>query len=545
MSTVFISGILLRELFMNGYRNLKRNKETVNSLNVFPVPDGDTGTNMTATFAGGFSAPECEDISEYMKAFSRGALMSARGNSGVILSQFIRGFALGVEGMETINATQFANAVANGVDFAYKSVLKPVEGTMLTVLREAAECIKERKDSFVNFNECMSVFCAEMKRSLARTPEMLPVLKEAEVIDSGGAGVLCIFEGVNMALSGEFLTDEEAETDRVHGDTLALSAFDSESEFEYGYCTEFILQLLSAKCDVLSFDSTAFAKGLETLGESIVCVSDGGIVKVHIHSFDPEKVLEYGRRYGEFLTVKIENMSVQHNETIAKDKKPDRVKFAFVAAASGDGIKSYFKEIGVNEIVDGGQTRNPSTEDFIEAFSKINAEYIIVLPNNSNIILTAQLAAEMYKDSDVRVIKTKSIADGYSALSMMDPFATNVEELIDSMTSCLDGVTTGYVTVASRDSHIGGIEVHIGEYIGLDSDSILSAENDKVSAVVSLLKNLEDIDDKQVVTVFYGNDVSDGELEKLRSKLEEEFPLIDTAFINGGQNIYSFIMSIE
>lgn len=544
MSTVAVSGTLLKELFMNGYRNLKKNKETVNGLNVFPVPDGDTGTNMTATFGGGFTAPECYDISEYMKAFSKGMLMSARGNSGVILSQFIRGFALGVDGMATIDPIGFANAVEKGVDYAYKAVLKPVEGTMLTVLRESAEEIKKEKDKFESFEECIGVFCREMRKSLDRTPELLPVLKEADVIDSGGAGVLCIFEGVNKALAGEIISDDEFDDGLTACDNL-LSELNSDTVFEYGYCTEFILLILKSKCDIDAFDEREFAEHLETLGDSVVCVSDNGLIKVHIHTFEPELVLGYARTFGELVSVKIENMSIQHTEIHKNKKNTEKTKFAFVAVVNGAGITEYFKEIGVNETVEGGQTANPSTEDFLKAFSKIDSEYIIVLPNNSNIILTAQLAAQMYKSADVRVINTCSIAEGYSVLSMMDVLSDNIEELIGGMTACLDGVTTGYVTVASRDSKMGGINVKHGDYIGLASDRIISSCKDKVEAAISLIEGLQALEEKEVVTVFYGNDVSDEELLRFESKMTERFPLIDLAFVNGGQSVYSFIMSIE
>lgn len=542
MQTIRLNGSELRLLLENGYKNLKLNSDTINNLNVFPVPDGDTGSNMTKTFEGGFAVPECENVSEFMRGFSKNTLMSARGNSGVIFSQFIRGFAVGCEEKEFLDISDFALAFSSGVKYAYRSVLNPVEGTMLTVLKDGGKLILTNCEKYASFEECFADLCAETRRSLASTPELLAVLKEAGVVDSGGAGMLCVFEGMEAYLLGEIIEDNGVSA--IDFSPAAVgTGFNADSVFEYGYCTEYILLLLNAKQSVSAFDHASFISELEKLGESIVSVCDGEIVKVHIHTFEPYKALELGLRYGEFLNVKIENMSVQHSETDVKSAEKE--KYAVVAVASGDGIKSYFSEIGVSAIVDGGQTQNPSADDFIKTFRKLNAEHIIVLPNNSNVFLTAKQAAEMYTDADVLVIPSRSIAEGYSALSMMDLSLDTVEAVSDSMTSGLEYVTTGYVTVATRDTCLSGVTVHKGDYIGLDDDNLLCACQSKLSAVTGLLEKLDNIDDKQVITVFYGADVTHSELVQLKELLENAYPLIECGYVRGGQEVYSFILAIE
>lgn len=541
MQTTRINGRDLRLLLENGYKNLKLNSDTINNLNVFPVPDGDTGSNMTKTFEGGFAVQDCENASEFMKGFSKNTLMSARGNSGVIFSQFIRGFAIGCEEKQELSISDFALSFSSGVKYAYRSVLNPVEGTMLTVIKDGGKHISSNCESYSSFEECLADLCAEVRRSLASTPELLAVLKEAGVVDSGGAGMLCVFEGMEAYLRGEIIEDNSVSSMEFSASLNA--SFDADSVFEYGYCTEYILLLLNSKTDVTSFDHTAFVSELEKLGESIVSVCDGEIVKVHIHTFEPNKALELGLRYGEFLNIKIENMSVQHSETEVHSAQKE--KYAVVAVASGDGIKSYFSEIGVTAIVDGGQTQNPSADDFIKTFRKLNAEHIIVLPNNSNVFLTAKQAAEIYTDADVLVVPSRSIAEGYSALSMMDLSLETVEEVSESMTSGLEYVTTGYVTVATRDTCLSGVTVHKGDYIGLDDDNLLCACQNKLAAVTGLLENLDDIDDKQVITVFYGADVTHSELVQLKSLLENAYPLIECGYVRGGQEVYSFILAIE
>ena len=543
--TQLIDGRLLGAMLSNGYRNLVRNTELINDLNVFPVPDGDTGTNMTRTLSGGLAAAkDIAAVGSYMKEFSRGTLLSARGNSGVILSQFIHGLARGMDGKDMLSLPDFAQAMALGQRDAYHAVMQPAEGTILTLIRRGADFLQEH--SFESFEDCLKALILHLRSVLQHTPELLPVLKEAGVVDSGGAGLVCIFEGMEAALRGEII-ESNAAADRSLSEGAsapALGAFGPDSVLEYGYCTEFILQLMHDKCDITAFSLQPMTDYYESIGDSLVAVMDGDIVKIHVHTFFPEKVIEHARQYGEFITFKMENMSVQHNEVLEAKQLP-REKYAVVAVTSGDGLDSYFKEIGVKVTVSGGQTQNPSAEDFLAAFRKANSEHIIVLPNNSNIILTAHQAAELFSDAQVHVIETKSIAEGYSSLSMMDLYADTVEELLESMTCSLGGVTTGQVTTATRDTCMNGVEVKQGDHIGLAAHKILSAEKCAVDAALKMLENLEDMDDKQVLTVFYGKDLTEEELEILQTQVEERYPLLETGYIYGGQAVYSLIMAIE
>ncbi len=545
MSTKTIDAKVLRQLLLSGYSNLENEKERINALNVFPVPDGDTGINMAKTLEGGIAAPEGEAVSDYMKSFSKKSLLTARGNSGVILSQFIRGLAKGCEGKEILSVRDFSEIFAMGVECAYSAVIKPVEGTMLTVLREAGEFLSENCHSFEDFEECFGALCARLEMSLKNTPELLPVLKEAGVVDSGGAGVLSIFRGMEACLLG---TEVKRETDLSSMAEKDINMdLGADFVFEYGYCTEFILQLLRVRCDVESFDVSCLTDYLCRIGDSVACVHDGDIVKIHVHTKTPEAAIAKAREYGELITVKIENMSVQHSEAnVPETAKPEKkVPYATVAVVPGEGIKKYFQEIGLTATVEGGQTNNPSAEDFIKVFKSLNAQHIVVLPNNSNIVLTARQAAEMYKDCDVRVIPTKSVAECYSCLSMIDYTAESVEALMEGMTSYLSDVNSGFVTTATRDVVMNGVEVKAGKYIGLDSDNILSCCENKVGCAMSLFAALENIEDKGVITVFCGKDVTEAEVEELSEKLKGAYPDIETGFVNGGQDVYSFIFSIE
>ena len=474
----YIDGKVLNYIFTVGYRNLKRRMDFINDLNVFPVPDGDTGTNMVHTFGGGLASISiCENVSDYMKDLSKAVLFSARGNSGVIFSQFFRGLYRGFEGKETVCFSDFAYAFACAKEDAYNSIMTPTEGTILTVIREAAEFLNKNQDKYTDFKSGLEALIACMSDTLSRTPEMLPVLKEAGVVDSGGAGLLCFFEGMFTYFTGATLEDIE-DNDSFAPKTVSAGNFGPDSVMEYGYCTEFILQLMNAKTDISAFSTDEFVKPLNSLGDSIVAVASDGIVKIHIHTFEPEKVLEYARRFGEFVTLKIENMSVQHSEIQADGaaeaaQKKEKVKYAVVTVASGSGIVDYFYNIGASAVIDGGQTNNPSVSDFFKAFDRFEAEHIVVLPNNSNIILTANQAAEMYKDAPIHVIPTKSITEGYSALSMMNLWADTVEELIEDMSAGLSSVTSAYVTTATRDTTMGGIDITKDQYIGIKDKEIL------------------------------------------------------------------------
>lgn len=546
MNSTQISGRLFGLMLTNGYRNLKRNIEVIDNLNVFPVPDGDTGTNMTMTLGGGISTITGEEcaVGTLMRRLSRGTLLSARGNSGVILSQFVRGMANAAESKSALLVPDFVELMRSGVDCAYGAVIRPVEGTILTVMREGAELLQRQLDSIADFEDCFRRLIAQMKYTLNKTPELLPVLKEAGVIDSGGAGLICIFEGMEMALRGELLDEADAAEAAPTFLQTGAAAFGPDSVLEYGYCTEFILQLLHAKTDIAAFRLAPVIAALEEMGDSLVAVQDGDLVKVHIHSFEPEKVLAYARQFGEFVTIKIENMSVQHNESMAQ-QPPEKQPYAVVAVTSGAGVADYFSQIGVNLCIEGGQTQNPSAEAFLQAFDQLHAEHILVLPNNSNVVMTARQAAALCPQADVQVIPTRSIAEGYSALSMMDPTASTVEELVRSMSDAIHCVTTGYVTTATRDTCMNGLEIHRGDWIGLDDETIRAVSGDKCSAALTLLRNLPDISDKQVLTAFVGKDVSEAELQQLQSALAADFPLLESGFVRGGQEVYAFIFSVE
>ena len=540
----FIDGMVLNDVFTVGLRNLKKNMSAINDLNVFPVPDGDTGTNMVHTFGGGLGAVAAEEsVSEYMKKLSSAVLLSARGNSGVIFSQFIYGFARGVENKEQITFADLTNAFLCAKEDAYKAIIAPTEGTILTVIREAAEFLGKNADKFDNFKTGIAALIDCMKDTLARTPDMLAVLKEAGVVDSGAAGLVCFFEGMYAYFCGVEI--EDIEDFEVTANSVINTSFGADSVMEYGYCTEFILQLMNAKTDIAAFSKEALVKELEKLGDSIVAVQNDSIVKIHIHTFTPEKVLELARSFGEFVTLKIENMSVQHSETVTQAPAKEKVKYAVVAVASGEGIIDYFYSIGATAVINGGQTNNPSVDDFLKAFDGFEAEHIIVLPNNSNIILTANQAAEIYKNSDVRVLPTKSVVEGYSALSMMNLWSDTVEELIADMTSGLESVVSAYVTTATRDAFMDGVEIAKGDFLGIKNKEILVSLNNRFEAATALIDKVMAEDEKAVVIVFYGQNTDEAEVEALKDYLEENYPLVDIGFIEGKQDIYDYIISME
>lgn len=546
MEQQFLNGSELHILFTNGYRSLKKNMNSINDLNVFPVPDGDTGTNMVKTFGGGIHSvgDNVENAGEYMKALSHAVLLSARGNSGVIFSQFFYGLARGFATKSEICFGDFTYAFECATADAYKSIITPTEGTILTLIREAADFLKANGYKYNDFKSGFEALVEQMKLSLAKTPELLPVLKEAGVVDSGGAGLVCFIEGIYAYLCGESIEDTPDIVDLISNTPVQNMNFGPDSVLEYGYCTEFILQLMNYKTDIPAFNLGSFTKPLEALGDSIVAVHNDGIVKIHIHTFTPDKVLGYARDFGEFISVKIENMSIQHSETVAEAKR-EKVKYAIIAVASGQGIIDYFYSIGANVVIDGGQTQNPSVDAFLDAFKKFDAEHIVVLPNNSNIVLTANQAAEIYTDADVRVIPTKSVVEGYSALSMMNLWCDTVEELIEDMSSGLADITTAYITTAIRDTHMDGLEVKKGDIIGLDRKTLLVKGNDKVATADSLIAKIMETSNKEVIIVFYGSQITEAEANSLKDILSNKYPLADIGFIEGKQEVYDFIISLE
>lgn len=541
-----LDGQRLYPLLQNGLHQLKRNVQAINDLNVFPVPDGDTGTNMWLTMKGGMNFVSRElNAGDMLQRLSSGALFSARGNSGVILSQFFKGMAVQCEGVREIDFATFADAVRCGCEYAYAAVVNPVEGTMLTILRDAAEYLANAKEGG-SFGASFEGLLEAIRASLRHTPELLPVLKEAGVIDSGGAGVLCIFEGFADAIAGKIIDDDEP-AEAADSSAFHLQLLGDESE-DYGYCTEFILQLRQRKLsEIGGFNLDQMISKLTELGDSVVAVQDKGIVKIHVHTKTPEKALAYAHQFGEFLTLKIENMSVQHSQTMSKedDDLRQRSDLAIVAVASGAGMTSYFRSIGATAIVQGSQTENPATGDFINVFDVVNADHIIVLPNVKNALFAAKQAAQMYQKSDVRVIETTTFAEGYSALSMISSDCETVDEQISCMTEYLDSVTTGSVTVATRDACIDGVEIKQGDFIGLEGEKIRTARTDKIEAAFALLEEIEELDEKQVITVFCGEDLTQAERERFESELSRRYPMLEAGFIDGGQKVYSLIFALE
>ncbi len=545
MSVTILDANTLYNMFVNGYRRLALAEQQVNELNVFPVPDGDTGTNMTKTLSGGVSSvsPDNLNISQMMSQFSKAVLLSARGNSGVILSQFIKGISVSTEGKDILEVHDFTDIIHSGMEYSYNAVSNPVEGTMLTVIREAYEAVSNKQ--FSDFDAAFSDYLSEMKTSLSNTPSKLPALKEAGVVDSGGMGLVYIFEGMNSYLKGEILT-ADSKLDNSDIIPVNVKKFGPDSHLEYGYCTEFILQLMNYKTNIAAFSSKAAIDYLETIGNSIVAVQDEDIFKVHIHTFTPEKVLAFARTYGEFISVKIENMSLQHNESATDlTDKSERIKYAVVTVASGSGIIDYFSEIGAHRVIDGGQTQNPSAKDFIDAFETINAEYIIVLPNNSNIILTAHQAAQMYTKSSVHVIETKSIAEGYSALSMMNTWADDIESFISDMESGLKNVTTLNITTAISDALINNINIKKNMFIAIADGDIIHSSTDRTQVIMDSILKMNNITSKEVVTIFYGESVTEQECEQLIEKITSDYPHLECGAVYGGQSIYDYYIAFE
>lgn len=547
MAKYILDGQTFKTLVTNGCQSLINDIDRINALNVFPVPDGDTGTNMRMTIEGGVKAIlaiDTNSIGEMSKKLSRAMTMSARGNSGVILSQFFKGLSLGLEGKDAVNAEELAIAFDCGVKQAYKVVQKPTEGTMLTVMREATEVANKNAATFESIEDFFACFIKEAHASLDRTPELLPVLKEAGVIDSGGAGYNRIIEGMIAALDGNILVEQEKYEQEAKA---SMGHFDADSVLEFGYCTEFILQLQNAKVNIETFDISVIVNFLETLGDSIVAFKDEDIVKVHVHTFTPGKVIDFCQQFGEYVTFKMENMSVQHSELsdTHEDPKREHKKYAVVAVSSGEGISNAFKTMGCDEIVSGGQTMNPSSEDFINAFKKLDAENIIVFPNNGNIIMAARQAAENYEEANVVVIPTKSIAECYSALTMLDFSSDDLDTIVEEFQSTIDNVTAASVTYSIRDSFIDDVEIKKDDYMAIIGKKIVAANPSKIEVVKQLFTKVEDIRWKEVVTLIYGIDVTEEEKEEVVAYLNAAYPDLEIGELDGKQDIYSFIISIE
>lgn len=537
-----IDGKKFRDMFVSGANNLQNNKDLVDKLNVFPVPDGDTGTNMSLTISYAIkelSKVENNDITNVGKALSKGSLMGARGNSGVILSQIIRGIAKSVEGKETLNVVDLANALKNGSDTAYKAVIKPIEGTILTVVRESGEYALQIAKEDMDMIEFLELVVAKANESLNKTPELLKALKEAGVVDSGGKGLVLIYEGMLSSLKGNDI--ESVEGGASSNVEVNVEQNISTEDIKFQYCTEFILE--SNKVDDLTIRER-FMK----YGDSLAVVGDEGVIKVHVHTNDPGLAIQEALSYGQLLTIKIENMKLQHenkvlNETAQTKEVPvEEKEYGFIATSMGEGLAQIFKDFGVDYIIEGGQTMNPSTEDFMKAIESLNAKNIIILPNNSNIIMAANQAKEL-SDKNIVVIPTKNVSQAFATLVTFDA-DSSIEENEASMMEALSSVKSGQVTYAVRDTVINDVEVKEGNIIGIAEGKLLSA-GDKVDEITTdLVEKLVD-EDSAIITLFYGEDTSKEEAEALRDALEEKFEDIDVELHYGGQPLYYYLISVE
>lgn len=561
MITKTLNGSTFKSLVVSGAKCLRDNIEEVNNLNVFPVPDGDTGTNMCHTIEGGVASVKgvnSEKLSDICKPMSSGMLLGARGNSGVILSQIFRGICKGLQDKEEATALDLVRAYELGVKQAYGAVVTPVEGTILTVFREATEYTAEHIDFNSTINDFYHFHLQKAAQSLANTINLLPVLKEAGVIDSGGAGYVRIVEGMIKFLEGEevdlsFIEDSKSETSVETSSAVDFSAFGPDDELKFGYCTEFILRLQNSKVDIENFDIQEvidILNGDDIKGDSIVALCDDSVVKVHVHTKEPGKVLDHMRKFGEFLTIKIENMALQHNEQIGDteleaERLKEHKKYAVVAVATGDGIKQQFTEFGVDAIIDGGQSMNPSTEDFIKAFKSLDAENIIVFPNNKNIIMAAKQAAALYKGSHVEVIGSTTIPQCYSALTMLDYSSDDLTIIVGNFKEAIDRVSSGEITTSIRNTTVNKVEIKKGDYIGILDGKLLVSNKDKLEALKSLISKVKDIDEKEVLIILCGKNVSEDEKESLQEMLSDSFPQLECGVMDGRQDVYDYLFSIE
>ncbi|UPG83190.1 DAK2 domain-containing protein [Bacillus subtilis] len=553
MSIRTLDGRTFAEMILAGAQNLSQNASAVDALNVFPVPDGDTGTNMNLSMTSGAREVEQMDTDDIWKvgsALSKGLLMGARGNSGVILSQLFRGFSKSIETKKEINALEFAAALQAGVDMAYKAVMKPVEGTILTVAKDAAKKAMILAEKETDITALMIAVTEEAEASLNRTPELLPVLKEVGVVDSGGKGLLCVYEGFLASLKGETVPQKAvlpSLDDMVSAEhhKSAQSMMNTE-DIEFGFCTEVMVRLDQTKRE---FDEGTFRQDLSQFGDSLLVIADESLAKVHIHAEEPGNVLNYAQHYGELIKIKIENMREQHTSIISQESKPAdnetppaKQPYGIVTVAMGEGISDLFKSIGASVVIEGGQTMNPSTEDIVDAVKSVNADTVFILPNNSNIIMAANQAASVV-DEQVFVIPAKTVPQGMSALLAFNP-DQEAEANEANMLSAIQQVKSGQVTFSVRDTHIDGKDIKKGDFMGILNGTIIGTSENQLSAAKMLLSEMIGEDD-EIVTILYGEDASQEEAEQLEAFLSEKYEEIEVEIHNGKQPLYSYIVSAE
>ena len=553
MAVKTINTELLQKMFLAGAANLEAKKEFINELNVFPVPDGDTGTNMTLTIlsaAKEVKALENPDMVAIAKAISSGSLRGARGNSGVILSQLLRGFTKEIREHKEIDTITLAKACERATATAYKAVMKPKEGTILTVAKGASQKAAELAETTEDLDTFISEVINYAQEVLEKTPEMLPVLKEAGVVDSGGQGLLEVMRGAYDAFQGKEIDYSAIEASA--GTKMVKPSEQAETEIKFGYCTEFIIML---EKEFTAKDETEFKAYLESIGDSIVCVADDDIVKIHVHTNDPGLAIQRALTYGQLSRMKIDNMREEHQERLIKDaekmaaqqaeakKAEPRKEVGFIAVSIGEGMNEIFRELGADYIIEGGQTMNPSTEDMLNAIDQVNAEHIFILPNNKNIILAANQAQTLTEDKDIIVVPSKTVPQGITAIINYMPDAdaqTNLEAMIEG----IGNVKTGQVTYAVRDTHIDDKEIHEGDIMGIGDSGILAVGQSVEETTKEMLAQLVD-EDTELISLYYGQDVQEESAENFAQEIEDLYPDVDVDVHSGGQPIYYYVLSVE
>lgn len=554
MSITTLDGTRFAEMILQGANNLSKNAKYVDALNVFPVPDGDTGTNMNLSMTSGAKEVRSNPSAHIGKvgvALSKGLLMGARGNSGVILSQLFRGFSKAIETKSTINSVEFSAALQAGVDTAYKAVMKPVEGTILTVAKDAAKAAVLAAENEPSIDKLMEITLKEAEKSLKRTPELLPVLKEVGVVDSGGQGLVFVYAGFLAVLKGEQLSntvelpsmDELVNAEHHKG----VQGHINTEDIEFGYCTEFMVRFEEGKTP---FNEEKFRNDLSQFGDSLLVIADDELAKVHIHAEYPGEVLSYGQKYGNLINMKIENMRKQHTDIVGEKQQTiekeletaEKSKYGIVTVTMGKGIAELFKSIGANVVIEGGQTMNPSTEDIVQAIHDANAENVIILPNNSNIVMAARQAASVVEDVHVIVIPSKTVPQGMASLLAFNPTA-EPESVENTLNEALKSVKSGQITYAVRDTNIDGLDISKGDFMGILDGKIIITDHNQLDASKKLLNEM--IKDEEILTIIQGQDATDEEVNQLIAFVEEQFEDIEVEVHKGEQPLYSYIFSVE
>lgn len=543
-----------------GENRLSENAEFVNSLNVFPVPDGDTGTNMSLSFKSGaerVANSNAQTVGELAQDLAKGLLMGARGNSGVILSQLFRGFSKAVEGKDELTGEELAEAFTRGVETAYKAVMKPVEGTILTVARESAKRGVRKLEKSNDIIEVMGSVLRGSQKALAKTPDLLPVLKEVGVVDSGGQGLVFIYNGFYEALTGEATPVQGLSSNKIdltsvaHHDAGIDYEHASTADIQFGYCTEIMVKIGEGETVVDEFDYDTFRNYLNDLGDSLLVVADDEIIKVHVHTERPGEVMNYGQRFGSLMKVKVDNMRLQHEEVLKNDytskvqaaAEKQKAEYGIVAVAAGEGIHELFKSMGVTTIINGGQTMNPSTEDILAAIKEAHAEKVIVLPNNKNIQMAASQAAEVSEDAEVAVVASRTISEGLASLLAFNPSAS-LEENQEAMTEQLSLVTSGQITNAVRDTNIDGVEIKENDFMGIVNGKILVSVPERQAATIETIGKMI-TEDSEILTILVGEDVPEDEVEAIVEAVEEQYSDVEVEVHNGLQPVYAYLLSVE